>query len=97
MADDKDRRTNDAETRLALISEKLASVELRANESMSQKEQEWEARIDEATSKALQEVSAVTACYAGAFHIFMSRVYIDRSCVNGLPVFVTKSEAFIFW
>lgn len=61
MADDKDRRTNDAETRLALISEKLAGVELRANESMIQKEQEWEARIDEATSKALQEVGAMLA------------------------------------
>lgn len=59
MADDKDRRTNDAETRLALMSEKLAGAELRANESMSQKEQEWEARIDEATSKALQEVGAM--------------------------------------
>lgn len=53
---DGEARTGEAETQLAMAREKLAWAEAQAGASLQQKEQEWEARMDSATSGAHQEV-----------------------------------------
>lgn len=53
---DGESRTSEAETQLAMARENLAWAEAQAGASLAQKEQEWEARMDSATSGAHQEV-----------------------------------------
>eukprot|EP00904_Undaria_pinnatifida_P003873 jgi/Undpi1/13487/HiC_scaffold_8.g03146.m1 len=58
---DEEARTGEAEEQLAMAREKLAWAEAQASASLAQKEQEWEARIDTATSGAHQEVATLEA------------------------------------
>lgn len=53
---DSEARVGEAETQLAMAREKLAWAEAQAGAALTQKEQEWEARMDSATSGAHQEV-----------------------------------------
>ncbi|CAN0224386.1 unnamed protein product, partial [Ectocarpus fasciculatus] len=62
---DGEARTGEAETQLAMAREKLAWAEAQASMSLAQKEQEWETRIDSATSGAHQEVAMLTARLEG--------------------------------
>lgn len=55
---DGEARTGEAETQLAMAREKLAWAEAQSGAQLAQKEQEWEARMDTATSGAHQEVRA---------------------------------------
>lgn len=54
---DGEARTNEAETQLAMAREKLAWAEAQAGAALAQKEQEWETKMDTATSGAHQEVT----------------------------------------
>ncbi|CBJ31760.1 conserved unknown protein [Ectocarpus siliculosus] len=62
---DGEARTGEAETQLAMAREKLAWAEAQASMALAQKEQEWETRIDSATSGAHQEVAMLTARLEG--------------------------------
>lgn len=55
VADGKSR-TGEAETQLAMASEKLSWAQAQAGATLAKKEQEWEALIDAATSESHQEV-----------------------------------------
>lgn len=53
---DGESRTGEAETQLGMARERLALSETRMNEILALKEQEWEAKMDSATSGVHREV-----------------------------------------
>lgn len=60
---DGESRIGEAETQLAMAREKLAWAEAQSGQALAQKEQEWESRMDSATSGAHQEVRATMEAF----------------------------------
>lgn len=78
---DGEARTGEAETQLAMAREKLAWAEAQSGAQLAQKEQEWEARMDTATSGAHQEVGAVGDGGGVMCRLCSSTVAMSRQCL----------------